>query len=263
MLVVDLDKPAHQRRQRPRGRRPGAATLADALRAVDPCTDVACRLGGASSASSCQAPAPGRRKVAERAQETLAEIGHGQCFSGGIARVTPASPRRRPCTARPTSPRTARGRRRRQDLLAIETAGGGGRLRYGRACARRRDSSLMRLSACSMRSGSGRADDRGLSHGLGRGAGGRPRGRWPGSRRAVGLSASREGWLSRDRAGTTRPRCPLEGVRDPPACRAGEADRGERLDGPGPRSSASTPRSESPSSMFSAAVRKGTRPPSG
>ena len=31
-------------------------------------------------------------KVAERAQETLAEIGHGQfSFSGGIARVTPAN----------------------------------------------------------------------------------------------------------------------------------------------------------------------------
>ncbi len=66
-------------------------TLADALRATIRATDVACRLGGdefgiilpGSSAEDAV-------RVAERAQETLAEIGHGQfSFSGGIARVTP------------------------------------------------------------------------------------------------------------------------------------------------------------------------------
>ena len=67
-------------------------TLADALRATIRATDVACRLGGDEFAvilpgSSAQDAV----KVAERAQETLAEIGHGQySFSGGIARVTPA-----------------------------------------------------------------------------------------------------------------------------------------------------------------------------
>jgi diguanylate cyclase (GGDEF)-like protein len=66
-------------------------TLADALRATIRATDVACRLGGdefgvilpGSSAEDAV-------KVAERAQETLAQIGQGQySFSGGIARVTP------------------------------------------------------------------------------------------------------------------------------------------------------------------------------
>src|SRR5512145_1008030 len=66
-------------------------TLADALRATIRATDVACRLGGdefgvilpGSSAEDAV-------RVAERAQETLAEIGQGQfSFSGGIARVTP------------------------------------------------------------------------------------------------------------------------------------------------------------------------------
>jgi diguanylate cyclase (GGDEF)-like protein len=66
-------------------------TLADALRATIRSTDVACRLGGdefgvilpGSSAEDAV-------KVAERAQETLAQIGQGQySFSGGIARVTP------------------------------------------------------------------------------------------------------------------------------------------------------------------------------
>ncbi len=65
--------------------------LADALRATIRATDVACRLGGdefgvilpGSSADDAV-------RVAERAQETLSEIGHGQfSFSGGIARVTP------------------------------------------------------------------------------------------------------------------------------------------------------------------------------
>ena len=65
--------------------------LADALRATIRATDVACRLGGdefgvilpGSSAEDAV-------RVAERAQETLAEIGQGQySFSGGIARVTP------------------------------------------------------------------------------------------------------------------------------------------------------------------------------
>jgi diguanylate cyclase (GGDEF)-like protein len=65
-------------------------TLADALRATIRATDVACRLGGdefgvilpGSSAEDAV-------KVAERAQETLAQIGQGQySFSGGIARVT-------------------------------------------------------------------------------------------------------------------------------------------------------------------------------
>jgi diguanylate cyclase (GGDEF)-like protein len=66
-------------------------TLADALRATIRATDVACRLGGdefgiilpGSSAEDAV-------KVAERAQETLAQIGQGQySFSGGIGRVTP------------------------------------------------------------------------------------------------------------------------------------------------------------------------------
>lgn len=65
--------------------------LADSLRATIRATDVACRLGGdefgvilpGSSAEDAV-------KVAERAQETLAQIGQGQySFSGGIARVTP------------------------------------------------------------------------------------------------------------------------------------------------------------------------------
>jgi len=69
-------------------------TLADALRATIRATDVACRLGGdefgiilpGSSAEDAV-------KVAERAQETLAQIGQGQySFSGGIARVTPLQP---------------------------------------------------------------------------------------------------------------------------------------------------------------------------
>jgi diguanylate cyclase (GGDEF)-like protein len=67
--------------------------LADALRATIRATDVACRLGGDEFAiilpGSCAEDAV---KVAERAQETLAEVAHGQySFSGGIARVTPAN----------------------------------------------------------------------------------------------------------------------------------------------------------------------------
>jgi diguanylate cyclase (GGDEF)-like protein len=68
-------------------------TLADALRATIRATDVACRLGGDEFAVIL--PGSGAEdavKVAERAQETLAEVAHGQySFSGGIARVTPAN----------------------------------------------------------------------------------------------------------------------------------------------------------------------------
>src|SRR4029453_5998224 len=68
-------------------------TLADALRATIRATDVACRLGGDEFAVLL--PGSGAEdavKVAERAQETLAEVAHGQySFSGGIARVTPAN----------------------------------------------------------------------------------------------------------------------------------------------------------------------------
>ena len=69
-------------------------TLADALRATIRATDVACRLGGDEFAVILPGSnAEDAVKVAERAQETLAEIGHGQfSFSGGIARVTPSQP---------------------------------------------------------------------------------------------------------------------------------------------------------------------------
>ena len=68
-------------------------TLADALRATIRATDAACRLGGDEFAVILPgSSAEDAIKVAERAQETLAEIGHGQfSFSGGIARVTPAN----------------------------------------------------------------------------------------------------------------------------------------------------------------------------
>jgi diguanylate cyclase (GGDEF)-like protein len=67
-------------------------TLADALRATIRATDVACRLGGDEFAVILPgSSAEDAVKVAERAQEMLAEGGHGQfSFSGGIARVTPA-----------------------------------------------------------------------------------------------------------------------------------------------------------------------------
>lgn len=66
-------------------------TLADALRTTIRATDVACRLGGDEFAIILPgSTAEDAVKVAERAQETLAEIGQGQySFSGGIARVTP------------------------------------------------------------------------------------------------------------------------------------------------------------------------------
>lgn len=69
-------------------------TLADALRATIRATDVACRLGGDEFAVILPGSnAEDAVKVADRAQETLAEIGHGQfSFSGGIARVTPLQP---------------------------------------------------------------------------------------------------------------------------------------------------------------------------
>jgi diguanylate cyclase (GGDEF)-like protein len=68
-------------------------TLADALRATIRATDVACRLGGDEFAVILPgSSAEDAVKVAERAQETLAEVAHGQySFSGGIARVTPRS----------------------------------------------------------------------------------------------------------------------------------------------------------------------------
>jgi diguanylate cyclase (GGDEF)-like protein len=67
-------------------------TLADALRATIRATDVACRLGGDEFAVILPGSnAEDAVKVAERAQEMLAESSHGQfSFSGGIARVTPA-----------------------------------------------------------------------------------------------------------------------------------------------------------------------------
>ena len=78
--------------------------LADAVPALAQCalnvadveiraTDAACRLGGDEFAVILPgSSAEDAIKVAERAQETLAEIGHGQfSFSGGIARVTPAN----------------------------------------------------------------------------------------------------------------------------------------------------------------------------
>jgi diguanylate cyclase (GGDEF)-like protein len=66
-------------------------TLADALRATIRATDVACRLGGDEFGVILPgSSAEDAIRVAERAQETLAEIGRGQfSFSGGIARVTP------------------------------------------------------------------------------------------------------------------------------------------------------------------------------
>ena len=67
-------------------------TLADALRTSIRATDVACRLGGDEFAVILPGSTPEDAvSVAERAQDTLAEIGRGQySFSGGIARVTPA-----------------------------------------------------------------------------------------------------------------------------------------------------------------------------
>ncbi|MGH3023560.1 MAG: diguanylate cyclase [Gaiellaceae bacterium] len=66
--------------------------LADALRATIRATDVACRLGGDEFAVILPGSNPEDAvKVAERAQDALAEIGRGQySFSGGIARVTPS-----------------------------------------------------------------------------------------------------------------------------------------------------------------------------
>ncbi len=66
-------------------------TLADALRATIRATDAACRLGGDEFGVILPgSSADDAIKVAERAQETLAQIGNGQySFSGGIARVTP------------------------------------------------------------------------------------------------------------------------------------------------------------------------------
>ena len=67
-------------------------TLADALRATIRATDVACRLGGDEFAVILPgSSAEDAVKIADRAQEMLADSGHGQfSFSGGIARVTPA-----------------------------------------------------------------------------------------------------------------------------------------------------------------------------
>jgi diguanylate cyclase (GGDEF)-like protein len=67
-------------------------TLADALRASIRAADVPCRLGGDEFAVILPGSTPEDAvKVAERAQDSLAEIGRGQySFSGGIARVTPA-----------------------------------------------------------------------------------------------------------------------------------------------------------------------------
>jgi diguanylate cyclase (GGDEF)-like protein len=67
-------------------------TLADALKASIRAADVACRLGGDEFAVILPGSAPEDAvKVAERAQDSLAESGRGQySFSGGIARVTPA-----------------------------------------------------------------------------------------------------------------------------------------------------------------------------
>lgn len=65
-------------------------TLADALRVTIRATDVACRLGGDEFAVILPgSTAEDAVKVAERAQEMLAQIGRGRySFSGGIARVT-------------------------------------------------------------------------------------------------------------------------------------------------------------------------------
>jgi diguanylate cyclase (GGDEF)-like protein len=67
-------------------------TLADALQASIRAADVPCRLGGDEFAVILPGSTPEDAvKVAERAQDALAEIGRGQySFSGGIARVTPA-----------------------------------------------------------------------------------------------------------------------------------------------------------------------------
>jgi diguanylate cyclase (GGDEF)-like protein len=66
-------------------------TLADAIQASIRASDVACRLGGDEFAVILPSSGPDdAMKVAERAQDTLAEIGRGQySFSGGIARMTP------------------------------------------------------------------------------------------------------------------------------------------------------------------------------
>lgn len=67
-------------------------TLADALRVTVRATDVACRLGGDEFGVILPgSTAEDAVKVAERAQEMLAQIGRGRySFSGGIARVTAA-----------------------------------------------------------------------------------------------------------------------------------------------------------------------------
>jgi diguanylate cyclase (GGDEF)-like protein len=67
-------------------------TLGDALQASIRAADVPCRLGGDEFAVILPGSTPEDAvKVAERAQDALAEIGRGQySFSGGIARVTPA-----------------------------------------------------------------------------------------------------------------------------------------------------------------------------
>jgi diguanylate cyclase (GGDEF)-like protein len=92
LLVVDLD--GLKRINDLSGHAAGdhaLRTLADALRASIRVSDVACRIGGDEFAIILPgSAAEDAVKVAERAQETLAEIGRGRySFSGGIARVTP------------------------------------------------------------------------------------------------------------------------------------------------------------------------------
>ena len=217
-------------------------TLADALRATIRATDVACRLGGdefgvilpGSSAEDAV-------KVAERAQETLAQIGHGQfSFSGGIARVTPLAvlggerlplgrPRRLPGEGgRAALARCSRSRRERP-----------------RPVSRSRPARPSRGGALEVEKVVGVVDQQRVVGGADDGGAGLPREaeEQPGDRERVRLVETR-GRL----VGEQERRAACEGagdghslalaarqVRHPAAGRACEADRGERLGSARPR----------------------------
>jgi diguanylate cyclase (GGDEF)-like protein len=97
--------------------------LADALRATIRATDVACRLGGDEFAVILPgSTAEDAVKVAERAQEALAQVAHGQySFSGGIARTTPSSSSETVYRSADLAAYRAKAAGGARTLLAVET----------------------------------------------------------------------------------------------------------------------------------------------
>ena len=263
---------ADQRPQRPRGGRPGPAHARGRAAGVDPGDRR--RLPARRRrvrASSFRAPsAEDAIKVAERAQETLAEIGRGQySFSGGIARVTPRSRRRRTSTARPTSPPTVRRRPAARARCSPSSRSG----RRG-ACPRNRarrgadsgEPAVLEVEpvvgVLDQERVVGRADDRGA--GLPREVEQEPATRRARSPGRVAPSARRRGGAPaglRPRARRPHARCwPLE--RSDTRRPAPPRDRrppATRPPAPGPRPP-STPRSERPSSTFSVGGEEGDEP---